>query len=185
MGRYDAKISNLLHICVWEDENTCYNNGYPGKMTATHAGKRIVKQVHCGRLVLRTQKNPIDFINMFCLHWPSPVRAPPAPPSPCPLHRRPLPPPEDAPTRRHAVPAHLQGCASMLRYAAARYHPAARGSAQAGNPSLLRASACAPSHPRDPHFTTHPQWRKRVKEQMDRTTPAAGSMCSPLCCREQ
>jgi len=76
---------------------------------------------------------------------PSPIRAP-LPPSPWSSRPRPPPPPEAAPPPPHDL--------WTQRYAAASLHPAARGSAQADNPSLIRPRVCAPSRPRDPLYHT-------------------------------
>ena len=69
---------------------------------------------------------------------------PPPPTSPCPSRPRPPQLPEAAPPPpRDRIEQHN---------AAASTPPAARGSAQARTPSLLRASACAPSRSRDPLY---------------------------------
>ena len=80
---------------------------------------------------------------------------PPAP-SPCSSPPRPPSPPEAAPPPPHAL--------STQRNAAASLHAAARGSGQAGTPSLL-ASFCAPCCTRGPLCTTPPQYRERERER--------------------
>jgi len=96
--------------------------------------------------ILRAQNKKIKRKRraVFChpaLPYPHPTL-----PSPRSSRQRPPPPPEAAPPSPHDL------CSQ--RNAAASIHAAARGSAQAGTPPLLRSSACAPSRPRDPLYHT-------------------------------